>query len=59
MAESFHVITGVALDQEAQITIADVLAAHAAWLADAPARYRHLLDATSVALPVASVKPTT
>jgi hypothetical protein len=34
------------LDAEAAITIADVLAAHAAWTQDAPEKYRHLLDAT-------------
>jgi hypothetical protein len=50
-----HVISGESLDQEAAITIADVLAAHSAWLADSPTRYRHLLDATAV---VAPMKPT-
>lgn len=35
------------LDAEATIGIADVLQAREAWLADAPAQYRELLDATT------------
>ncbi len=38
--------TDAHLDDEAAVTIADVLAAHAAWTRDAPELYRHLLDAT-------------
>ena len=38
--------TDAHLDDEAAITIADVLAARAAWVQDAPEPYQHLLDAT-------------
>jgi hypothetical protein len=35
------------LDAEARVTIHDVLKAREAWIKDAPAEYRDLLDATS------------
>ncbi len=38
--------TDAHLDDEAAITIADILAARAAWVQDAPEPYQHLLDAT-------------